>query len=307
MDRSMLSSLSSHSTTPEDSNGSTNAPNSVLLCDNHASHPSSDQELFPNMERDALPALPSGDCISFRPLHEGDRDQIQDLHEEWFPVRYKSEFYDELVRHRMVNSGEHLFTCAAIYHEEDPFIKAENHECSRLVGAMEDVESDEDLIAGCIVGSFVMANRLNKDTMGLLVSDVMRFTKLFYIMTVGVITEFRHRELGSTLVKKVISVVEQDNDCGAIYLHVITHNSAAIRFYEKLGFFRVKEIKDYYKIEGKTYNCYLYARYFHGNRGQRDFFHLASTYLSLLWKQLTGASIFPGIQPASRRPTHSSS
>ena len=97
------------------------------------------------------------------------------------------------------------------------------------------------------------------------------------IMTVGVITEFRHRELGSTLVKKVISVVEQDNDCGAIYLHVITHNSAAIRFYEKLGFFRVKEIKDYYKIEGKNYNCYLYARYFHGKLKGAPLVHICTS------------------------------
>lgn len=83
-------------------------------------------------------------------------------------------------------------------------------------------------------------------------------------MTVGVIAEFRNIDLGSTLVKRVISAVEVDKTCGTIYLHVIIHNIAAIRFYEKLGFYRVKEIQDYYKIDGENHNCYLYAKYFHG-------------------------------------------
>lgn len=133
-------------------------------------------------------------------------------------------------------------------------------------------------------------------------------------MTVGVIAEFRNRDLGSTLVKRVISAVEVDKTCGTIYLHVITHNLAAIHFYEKLGFYRVKEIQDYYKIDGKNHNCYLYAKYFHGkfgflclllclaprcshereyaktaigNRGQRDLYHLASTCVLSIWKRLT--------------------
>ncbi|KAL3789080.1 hypothetical protein ACHAW5_009819 [Stephanodiscus triporus] len=50
---------------------------------------------------------------------------------------------------------------------------------------------------------------------------------------------------------------------GALYLHVITYNEGAIRLYERLGFVRVKEIKDYYLINSVNYDCYLYARYFH--------------------------------------------
>lgn len=64
---------------------------------------------------------------------------------------------------------------------------------------------------------------------------------------------------------RIIDMVENHNeDCGAIYLHVITHNNAAIRFYEKLGFVRVNEIHDYYRIDSDDHSCYLYAKYFHG-------------------------------------------
>jgi hypothetical protein len=140
-------------------------------------------------------------------------------------------------------------------------------------------------------------------------------------MTVGVITEFRHRDLGSKLVKRIIEMVENCNkDCGAIYLHVITHNNAAIRFYEKLGFVRVKEIHDYYRIDFDNHNCYLYAKYFHGkflffgcwtrfdvafscrnvsvigNQGQRDLYYLASTFVTSLWKRLSGERRVPFLQ-----------
>ena len=125
--------------------------------------------------------LSSGDCFSFRPLQENDRNLIQVLHEDWFPVRYKNEFYDELVHHRMFNSGEHLFTCAAIYEEEDPITKLENVEysLSHRIGAKSDVDKDESLIVGCIVGSFVRSSLLNEETTGLLISDCSKFTKLF--------------------------------------------------------------------------------------------------------------------------------
>lgn len=125
--------------------------------------------------------LSSGDCISFRPLQESDRDQIQLLHEDWFPVRYKNEFYDELVHHRMFNSGEQLLTCAAVYEEEDPTKKLENVEYSFSlpIGTKPDVEKDESMIVGCIVGSFVRSSRLNEETAALLISDCSKFTNLF--------------------------------------------------------------------------------------------------------------------------------
>lgn len=83
-----------------------------------------------------------------------------------------------------------------------------------------------------------------------------------------------------------------------ITLHLIFQ---AMKLYEQLSFLRVKEIQgmvclvainfevmslfhlislpppfpapatqDYYTINNVNYNCFLYARYFHGNRGHRN-------------------------------------
>lgn len=208
-------------------------------------------EQHPVMER-----LPShGGFISYRSFHEGDRDQVQELHKEWFPVSYKDEFYDELVHERMVNTGEKLFTCAIVFHEEDDEAARQNPYPASHTAADDSltsnqgIEEDEDYIIACVVGSLLDVARLDKDTVSLLVSDPFRYKRVFYIMTLGTVTEFRNARLATSLVEKCMRIVENDEQCGALYLHVITFNTAAINFYERLGFYRVKEIESKYEIE----------------------------------------------------------
>jgi len=123
-------------------------------------------------------------------------------------------------------------------------------------------------------------------------------TDVFYIMTLGVIEEYRKKGLATYLVERAVQeqiTGGQDEDdwdepdscsdntpegtpeiyraqtpsksssryrCETAYLHVIIQNKAAIRFYEKLGFARLREIADYYTIDEKKYNCYLYAKFY---------------------------------------------
>lgn len=49
--------------------------------------------------------------------------------------------------------------------------------------------------------------------------------------------------------------------CGAIYLHVITYNEAAQRFYEANGFRRLRTLPSYYDIGGQRHDAYLYIRH----------------------------------------------
>ena len=88
--------------------------------------------------------------------------------------------------------------------------------------------------------------------------------QMFYIMTLGSSETFRGQGLGTKLMRECMNIVEQVQDCGIIYLHVITYNQTAIRFYERLGFYRIEEIPNYYSIDDKNYNCYLYAKYING-------------------------------------------
>jgi ribosomal protein S18 acetylase RimI-like enzyme len=176
-------------------------------------------------------------------------------------------------------------------------------------------ENEDEMIAGCVVGSFVEASTLSKTMRSLLISDPTRHSRLFYIMTLGTVPEYRKIGLGSALVQECIIDkvilqqqqqqeqeqqhddnhntvdVENSDKCGTCYLHVITSNHAAIRFYEKLGFYRVLQIDDYYDINGEKHACFLYAKYFHGNRGHRDVFKMLSRALWSVWKHVTTSVI----------------
>lgn len=71
-----------------------------------AAHPS------PLLEREEA-------IVYFRPLKEDDKDEIRELHQKWFPVQYKSVFYDSIVINQMISSDKSappipLFTCAAL-------------------------------------------------------------------------------------------------------------------------------------------------------------------------------------------------
>eukprot|EP00585_Thalassiosira_rotula_P020208 CAMPEP_0196208540 /NCGR_PEP_ID=MMETSP0912-20130531/9099_1 /TAXON_ID=49265 /ORGANISM="Thalassiosira rotula, Strain GSO102" /LENGTH=114 /DNA_ID=CAMNT_0041483343 /DNA_START=37 /DNA_END=381 /DNA_ORIENTATION=+ len=111
-------------------------------------------------------------------------------------------------------------------------------------------------------------------------------------MTLGTSRKFRRCGLGSLLVERVVDVIrEEREECGALYLHVITYNLGAIRLYERMGFARVKEIKDYYTINSVNYDCFLYARYFHGNRGHKTTFGVLYDLASSIIRKLSYALI----------------
>jgi len=210
--------------------------------------------------------------LQFRPLQESDQDQIKSLHEELFPVEYSTEFYNNVVLNKTI-SGAPLFSRIAVvktYDEESiPSLKYPNDALEKLakyvdVTAFQDEEiqdtvriadscldslaamknGGQDIIIGCIVGAFVDISQMkDKSISSALIRHPEEHSRMFYIMTLGATQSFRKQKLGTKLVLDCIKIVEQAHSCGAIYLHVITYNTAAIKFYEKLGFYRLGEIK----------------------------------------------------------------
>jgi ribosomal protein S18 acetylase RimI-like enzyme len=208
--------------------------------------------------------------IIFRSIQPSDRQTIQQLHEQWFPVKYQTEFYDDLVHGKLYPNGEDLYTNLAVVVPED----------GPAVGQIQ-----TDKIIACIVATMIPAHRINRTSRELILPDSFQprtqgpppisssaasssvEASACYIMTLGTVPEFRHFRLATTLVQKCIQdLVVTNPTCGALYLHVITSNPAAIAFYEQdtLRFYRVKEIPNYYAIDDRFHNCYLYAKYFHG-------------------------------------------
>lgn len=300
-------------------------------------------ELFPN--------------LYFRSIQPADRQQVQALHEDWFPVVYQDDFYDALVYGRLSAAAQEYHdsshgnsTCChieegAVDNEEEERkddLEKENHctlptktppRSKPLVTyvALEDKEKqgqgirmcdpytltngmnngnqtlrnrsdpnidddydDEhdisyplqsqqqtqqqqsqtqssslqtthnDRIVACVVGAFVEHTILSEELRTMLIPDTTQHTRLFYIMTLGTVTNYRRTGLASHLVQQCCRAAAAVPTCGTIYLHVLDTNEAAIRFYEKLGFYRVKLIPNYYSIHGRPRHCYLYAKYLNG-------------------------------------------
>ena len=209
--------------------------------------------------------------IIFRPIQPKDQEQIQMLHEQWFPVKYTKEFYDDLVYERMASTGDPLFTCVGTIPSSllglapSSSLLPPHSDGWACSSHEEEEEEDPQVIVAGVVGSFLNASTLSGQLQKLLITNPQQCTKVFYIMTVG--TAVRHQGIGSMLIEKCIDQVLQDTSCGVLYLHVLTTNAAAIQMYEQLGFHRVMEIPNYYMIHHVPYNCYLYAQYYHGNRG----------------------------------------
>jgi ribosomal protein S18 acetylase RimI-like enzyme len=159
------------------------------------------------------------ELLSYRCILPKDRERIQLLHEEWFPVAYQDDFYDNLVLGKMLTTNSPLYT---------------NLICNK-----------QDEIKACLVGMSVKGSRLNLASRQLLLPDwPHRHERAFYIMTLGTVPEFRHMGLATSLIDELVEqVVQTDQEYGAMYLHVITSNQSAIRFYERLKFWRVKEIE----------------------------------------------------------------
>jgi ribosomal protein S18 acetylase RimI-like enzyme len=190
----------------------------------------------------------------------------------------QDEFYNNLVHEHL--AGKRLYT--------------------RVVVAGDDVEAGQPSVnemAACVVGPFTSSSRMTRRTQALLLPDKKRFKRLFYIMTLGTVTEHRQGGLATALLEWVEHLVQRDTSCGGVYLHVITNNATAIRFYERLGYSRVEELPDYYEIHGKKYPSYLYAKYFHGNRGHRDVVRMVARAFLTVWRQIT--HILPGSEPRS--------
>ena len=78
-------------------------------------------------------------------------------------------------------------------------------------------------------------------------------------MTLGVIDECRQFGLGTELLRETYNcILTSYPSCDIVYLHVVTYNNAAIRFYkQKNGYIECKREANHYMIFDKEYDALL--------------------------------------------------
>lgn len=174
--------------------------------------------------------------LFFRKIGTDDFEQIKRLHEELFPVKYSDTFFRNICTGSL--QGGELFSSIAV-----------------------------DISTNLIIG-FILAQILTRDRCedkDLYVSSNPE-DKVCYILTIGLKEAYRKSGLGSTLVQQCVHYSEQIQDCGAVYLHVIDYNVAAIRLYQRNKFEWLKTLHGFYKIKGEYYTAYLYIYCVNGHR-----------------------------------------
>lgn len=224
--------------------------------------------------------------LHFRSLVSRDLTEMMDLHSEWFPVVYQESFFQQST------NGE-ILTIAATYSDAARPITG-GSSCSG--GGCDDAQEVDHILGMVTLG--VNCEHHITDVMNVLGDSYVPFedgtdagsthvktNSLAYILTLGVVDEYRRRGLArEMLTRSVDHIIQHMPETLALYLHVIPYNVAAVQLYESMGFLRVASFDSFYHIHGQSYGSFLYALYLNGGRPPLAF---------RLWNML-GSTLGPG-------------
>nr|CAG4647328.1 EOG090X0BM0 [Megafenestra aurita]SVE92597.1 EOG090X0BM0 [Megafenestra aurita] len=179
------------------------------------------------------PLFTSTADLQLRFLCPSDLDQVKELCKEWFPIQYPETWY------RDITSDPRFYSLAAVYQ-------------SNLVGLL--------------IAEVKRTDTINKEDKGILDTRMYSNCTVGYILSLGVCSSFRRQGVASLLLDSFLTHVTQIENqiCKAIYLHVLTMNSAAIRFYEKHYFRLHSFLPYYYSVDGKCKDGFTYVLYING-------------------------------------------
>ena len=80
------------------------------------------------------------------------------------------------------------------------------------------------------------------------------------IMGMGVHREYRKKGLGSLLIEYIFDWVKNESIIAQIDLWVLSENHTAIRLYDRLGFHKVGEVEDMFRIDNNSLNYIMMTK-----------------------------------------------
>ncbi|ELT92957.1 hypothetical protein CAPTEDRAFT_176991 [Capitella teleta] len=173
--------------------------------------------------------------VQLRFLLPTDIPEIKSLCSEWFPIEYPTTWYED------ITSNPNYHSLAATYG-------------SKIIG-----------ILVCEIQPFSKCNREDTD---MLATKYLKTTQVAYILSLGVVKDFRRHGIASLLLDNLISYLTSGahDSCKAVYLHVLTTNTTAIRFYERRKFVLHNYLPYYYSIHGTPQDGFSYVLYINGGQ-----------------------------------------
>jgi len=176
--------------------------------------------------------------LKLRRLTSDDIEKLKSLCNEWFPIDYPDSWYQSITTNCKFD------TLAATYNDE---------------------------IVAIIVSERKSQSLVNKEDSDMLSPEFSSEAKVVYILSLGVDKKFRRKGVASfmikTLIKNNVMANQNDNDTAkAIYLHVLSSNKTAIKFYEKHGFKMLHFLRYYYVINQNRSHGFSYILYINDGR-----------------------------------------
>ncbi|KAH0460785.1 hypothetical protein IEQ34_008360 [Dendrobium chrysotoxum] len=177
--------------------------------------------------------------IMYRPIRPADLQVLEQIHASLFPIRYEREFFLKVV------NGQGIVSWGAV-------------DISRPDGHV------DELIGFVTTRTIAVKESEITDLIGY---DTSRKDQtLVYILTLGVVEQYRNLGTASSLVREVIKYASSVTSCRAVYLHVIAYNQPAIHFYQKMQFRLVRRLSNFYYINEQHYDSFLFMYYINGGR-----------------------------------------
>jgi len=217
----------------------------------------------------------SGDGFAFRSIDPTDHDVIKALHEECFPVKYSDRFFRDACMGKGFRGGD-LYTCLCV-----------EQATQRVVGFIfaqiqtETEAEDKGLLGARSPGNLLMPTsgggvggaqqqqqqqqqeqqQQQQQQQQNSASSPSGARYVCYILTLGLVTSYRRSGLGSQLLEHCVNHARANPNCGAVYLHVIHNNPAAIAFYKRNDFLHLRTLSHFYVINGESHTALLLIFY----------------------------------------------
>ena len=80
------------------------------------------------------------------------------------------------------------------------------------------------------------------------------------VMGMGVDRDNRKKGLGNLLIESIIAWAKNETSIEYIDLWVLSENNAAIRLYKRLGFKKIGEVEDMFRIDNNSHNYIMMAK-----------------------------------------------
>ncbi|XP_044255872.1 N-alpha-acetyltransferase 60 isoform X1 [Tribolium madens] len=213
------------------------------------------------MSSDQIPLYSLGD-VQLRFLCPEDLDEVRALCQDWFPIEYPFYWYEEIT-----SSTSRFYSLAAVYNQA---------------------------IIGLIVAEIKPYASLNEEDSGILAKKFAERSDIAYILSLGVLKQYRRNGIASLLLDSLIThlTTSERRKVKAVFLHVLTTNSAAIKFYEHRKFRLHSFLPYYYSIKGRCKDGFMYVLYINGGHPPWTIYDYVKF---MCGKVLSGGGFFPWI------------